>query len=259
LHYASIRLISYQNLLRHIETDHPNKFTWIDHRAHGLSASNPGRFVSASDYINDPSNSARGMSKISSFKRDWDGEPPVPSSSQVEPQTAKTDGPDPVSSATSSAPKPGGNKRLATIMAALQAAGLENKASGKMSVASSSAGSQSTTSSSAGSTASWVTSVAASSVTSEAQSTTSAAGKRSREEYAQASSKKQRNNRGIDSTGVQMSLIVTNKSELENRLVGTSKENLVMTLSFEQSQILQLVKEGKNIFFTGSAGTFALF
>lgn len=187
------------------------------------------------------------MSKISSFKRDWDGEPPTapPTNPGVKAEDAQLSG---ASTKPAPAPKPGGSSRFATIMAALQSAGLENKASGKMTPTPEPS---SSTSSSAGTMSSWAES-RATSITSSAQSTSSAPSKRPRDDEAEKSVKKPR---GSGEKGVQMSLTVTEKNNKENQLVGTSKGNLVITLSYEQSQILKLVQEGKNIFFTGSAGT----
>ncbi|KAG8740552.1 hypothetical protein FRC10_004168 [Ceratobasidium sp. 414] len=205
--------------------------------------------------LSQTSNASRGMSKISSFKRDWDGEPPVASSSQETGRTVGNVPTGPSSGAANSsaggATKPGGSKRFAAIMAALQNAGLENKASGTLSTAGSVSVSQTPTTTTS-STAAWVDSVASSSVTSSAQSTAS---KRSHEDDAEQNSKRRRGSREKDASGVQMSLTLTNQNAVENRPVGGGKDNLVITLSYEQSQILQLVKDGKNIFFTGSAGT----
>lgn len=191
------------------------------------------------------------MSKISSFKRDWDGEPPTapPTNPGVKAEDAQLSG---ASTKPAPAPKPGGSSRFATIMAALQSAGLENKASGKMTPTPEPS---SSTSSSAGTMSSWAES-RATSITSSAQSTSSALSKRPRDDEAEKSVKKRR---GSGEKGVQMSLTVTEKNNGENQLVGTSKGNLVITLSYEQSQILKLVQEGKNIFFTGSAGAFISF
>ncbi|KAG8714378.1 hypothetical protein FRC09_017698 [Ceratobasidium sp. 395] len=196
------------------------------------------------------------MSKISSFKRDWDGEPP---SSQETNHTVGNSTSLPGSStATSSAgaaPKPGGTKRFAAIMAALQNANIDNKATGKMVTTNAVSVSQSSTTTTSSSTAAWVDSLSTSGFTSSAQSTTSAPTKRSHEDDAEESSKKRRGSREKDSSGIQMSLTLTNQNTVENRPAGVSKDNLVITLSYEQSQILELVKSGKNIFFTGSAGT----
>ncbi|QRV74297.1 ATP-dependent DNA helicase PIF1 [Ceratobasidium sp. AG-Ba] len=196
------------------------------------------------------------MSKISSFKRDWAGEPPLPNSSQERDPTPASSGrgipSSTAGSSSGSTSKSGGNKRFAAIMAALQNSGLENKASGKMDIPSTpttaSSASQSTTTTSSTATSGWVDSLTTSSMTSSAQSTVS---KRHREDDSESSSKKRKGS----PNGVQMALTLTNKNTVENRPAGTSRDNLVITLSYEQSQILQLVKEGKNIFFTGSAGT----
>ncbi|KAG9078465.1 hypothetical protein FRC06_008356, partial [Ceratobasidium sp. 370] len=172
--------------------------------------------------LSQTSNASRGTSKISSFKRDWDGEPPVPPSSQ---ETSDTAGNGPSGTATSSssggATKPSGTKRFAAIMAALHA-GLDNKASGTMSTASPVSVSQPSTTTSS-STAAWVDSVTSSSISSSAPSTTT---KRSHEDDTEQSSKKRRGSREKDPSGVQMSLTLTNQNTMENRPAGVIKDNL---------------------------------
>lgn len=188
------------------------------------------------------------MSKISSFKRDWDGEPPAA------PPTPKVDLTieDAVTSATPAPPKTSGTSRFATIMAALQSSGLENKASGKMTPTPEPSSAASTSNTPSG----WTDPSRGTSITSSAQSTSSAPSKRSRDDEAEKSSKKPR---GSGEKSVQMSLTVTGRDKVGNQAIGTSKSNTVITLSYEQSQILKLVQEGKNIFFTGSAGMLVLF
>ncbi|KAJ1306990.1 hypothetical protein OPQ81_007970 [Rhizoctonia solani] len=208
------------------------------------------------------------MSRISSFKRDWDGEPPasvaeakvqhagVTSTTITAASTAATAATAATSSQTSTsgvAPRPAGKSRFATIMAALHAS-QDGKASGKMSCSSTPS---SNTSPSQESTAAWVSSMSGSSSAQTSVSTrSSTTGKRSRDstEEADEAAKKRRPSR--EKAGTQMNLTVMEKAAA---VVGsgssTGPEKLVITLSYEQSQILDLVKKGSNIFFTGSAGT----
>ncbi|CAE6486407.1 unnamed protein product [Rhizoctonia solani] len=194
------------------------------------------------------------MSRISSFQRDWDGEPPAQATEtkvrHTEVISTTTVAASSQASTSGAAPRPNGKSRLATIMAALQATE-NNKASGKMSLSSTA----STVSPSQESTATWVNSVSGLSSTQTSVTTqSSAGGKRTRDstEEAEEATKKRRSSRERGGTGMQTNLTVTEKA-----IVGsaTGSEKLVITLSYEQSQILDIVKKGSNIFFTGSAGT----
>ncbi|EUC55635.1 DNA helicase (PIF1), putative [Rhizoctonia solani AG-3 Rhs1AP] len=200
------------------------------------------------------------MSRISSFRRDWDGEPPAAVEETTVQRTKVTSttvvAASSQASASGAAPRPGGKSRLATIMAALQASE-NNKASGKMNPSSTA---PSTMSMSQESTATWVDSVSGfgSPSTQTSMSTTqnslSGTSKRSRDstEEIEEMAKKQRPSREKSSAAMQ-----TNLTVMEKAVVGsaTGSEKLVITLSYEQSQILDIVKKGSNIFFTGSAGT----
>ncbi|CAE7183572.1 unnamed protein product [Rhizoctonia solani] len=195
------------------------------------------------------------MSRISSFERDWDGEPPetVAETTVKKVVSSNTAAASSQTSTSGAAPRPGGKSRLATIMAALQASD-PNKASGKMSPSSSS---PSTMSMSQESTATWVTSVSGfgtpSTQTSVAPNSSAGSSKRTRDSMEEAgeTTKKRRSSRE-GGGGMQTNLTVTEKAAVGSA-TGTGK--LVITLSYEQSQILEIVKKGSNIFFTGSAGT----
>ncbi|CAE6479417.1 unnamed protein product [Rhizoctonia solani] len=198
------------------------------------------------------------MSRISSFKRDWDGEPPTSTPETAQPTKTAPATRIAASSQASTggaASRAGGKSRFATIMAALQSSE-NNKASGKVTPSSTS---PSTTSMSQESTATWVTSVSAYSTQTSTTTLSSASGtgKRTRdsteeEEEEEEGTKKQRSSRQKTGTSMQTNLTITEKIVAGSE---TSSGKLVITLSYEQSQILDIVKKGRNIFFTGSAGT----
>ncbi|CEL61663.1 DNA repair and recombination protein pif1, mitochondrial OS=Schizosaccharomyces pombe (strain 972 / ATCC 24843) GN=pif1 PE=1 SV=1 [Rhizoctonia solani AG-1 IB] len=188
------------------------------------------------------------MSRISSFKREWDEDKAVSSvkdeeiiSSTIAPAASQT-------STNGTASRPSGKSRFATIMAALQASD-GNKATGKMTPSPV----QPTMSMSQESTAAWVNSVSGSSGT-QNSANSGGSSKRTRDstEEDEEAAKKQRSSREKAKAGMQTNLTVMEKAVTGS---ATGSEKLVITLSYEQSQILELVKKGSNIFFTGSAGT----
>ncbi|CAE6398339.1 unnamed protein product [Rhizoctonia solani] len=197
------------------------------------------------------------MSRISSFKRDWDGEPPaiVAETATQSTRMTSTAVTSSQTSTTGAAPRPAGKSRLATIMAALQATD-GNKASGKMNPSSTA---PSTMSMSQESTATWVNSMSKVETSSTQTSMTTpnssaGASKRTRDstEEVEETAKKQRSGRERSTAGMQTNLTVMEKAAVGS---ATGSEKLVITLSYEQSQILEIVKKGSNVFFTGSAGT----
>jgi hypothetical protein len=187
------------------------------------------------------------MSRISSFKREWDEDKAVSSVKDEEIISSTIASAASQTSTNGTASRPSGKSRFATIMAALQASD-GNKATGKMTPSPV----QPTMSMSQESTAAWVNSVSGSSGT---QNTANSGGssKRTRDstEEDEEAAKKQRSSREKAKAGMQTNLTVMEKAVTGS---ATGSEKLVITLSYEQSQILELVKKGSNIFFTGSAG-----